>query len=73
MARILQTTFSNEMAWIDLIRWGRDKMGAIFQTTFSNGFFLNEITWISIKISSKFVPSDPINNVPALVKKTIIG
>ena len=30
--------------------------------------FLNENVWISIKISLKFVPKDPINNIPALVK-----
>ena len=29
--------------------------------------FLNENVWISIKISLKFVPSCPINNIPALV------
>ena len=29
--------------------------------------FLNENVWISIKISVKFVPMDPINNIPALV------
>ena len=30
--------------------------------------FLNEIIWISIKVSLKFVPRDPINNNPALVQ-----
>ena len=30
--------------------------------------FLNEIIWISIKISLKFVPRGPINNIPALVQ-----
>ena len=30
--------------------------------------FLNEIVWILIKISLKFVPKGPINNIPALVK-----
>ena len=29
--------------------------------------FLNENVWISIKISLKFVPKGPINNIPALV------
>ena len=28
----------------------------------------NENVWISIKISLKFVPQDPINNIPALVQ-----
>ena len=30
--------------------------------------FLNENAWISIKISLKFVPDDPINNIQALVQ-----
>ena len=29
--------------------------------------FLNENVWISIKISLKFVPNGPINNIPVLV------
>ena len=28
--------------------------------------FFNENVWISIKISLKLVPEDPINNIPAL-------
>ena len=31
-------------------------------------FFLKENVWISIKISRKFVPKGPINNIPALVQ-----
>ena len=31
--------------------------------------FLNENVWIPIKISLKFVPQGPINNIPALVQK----
>ena len=30
--------------------------------------FLNENVWISIKISLKFVPKGPINNIPPLVQ-----
>ena len=30
--------------------------------------FLNEYVWIPIKISMKFVPKGPINNIPALVQ-----
>ena len=30
--------------------------------------FLNEIVWISIKISLKFVLKGPVNNIPALVQ-----
>ena len=51
-----------------LTHWGRDKMAAIFQTTFSNGFSGNENVWISINISLKFVPRGPINNIPTLLQ-----
>ena len=30
--------------------------------------FLNENVWISIKVSLKFIPKCPINNIPALVQ-----
>ena len=30
--------------------------------------FSNENVWITIEISLKFVPKDPINNIPALVQ-----
>ena len=36
---------------------------AIFKCT-----FLNENVWIPIKISLKFVPQGPINNIPALIQ-----
>ena len=32
--------------------------------------FLNENVWIPIKVSLKFVPKGPINNIPALVQAT---
>ena len=60
-AAILQTAFSRE-----LTHWGRDEMVAIFQMTF-DGIFININLWIAIKISPKFVPFSPINNIPALV------
>ena len=41
-------------------------MAAITQTTFSKCIFLNENVWIPIKISLKFVPKGPINNIPAM-------
>ena len=52
----------------DLTHWGRDKMDAISQTTFSSAFFFNENVWIPIKILLKFVPKGPINTIPALVQ-----
>ena len=51
-----------------LTHWGRDKMAAISQTIFFKFIFLNGNVWISIKISRKFVPKGPINNIPALVQ-----
>ena len=51
-----------------LTHWGRDKMAAFSQTTLWNAFFFNENTRISIKVSLKFVPKGPINNIPALVQ-----
>ena len=49
-----------------LIHWSRDKMAVISHTTVSNAF-----PWMknSIKISLKFVPKDPINNISALVHR----
>ena len=42
---------------------GRHFADAIFK-----GIFLNENVWIPIKLSLKFVPKGPINNIPALVQ-----
>ena len=51
-----------------LTHWGRDKMDAIFQTPFSNRYSWMKNVWIVNKISLKFVPNVPINNIPALVQ-----
>ena len=51
-----------------LTHWDRDKMDAMSQTTFSKCIFLNENVWIPIKISLKFVPKGPINNIQAMVQ-----
>ena len=48
-----------------LTHWGRDKMDAILLL---KCIFLSESVWIPIKISMKFVPKGPINNIPALVQ-----
>ena len=47
--------------------WVRQN-GRHFPDDIFKWIFLNEIIWISIKISLKFVPSGPINNIPALVQ-----
>ena len=52
----------------ELTHWGQDKMDAIFQKTFSNGFSWIKNVWISIKIWFKFVPRGPVSNIPALVQ-----
>ena len=51
-----------------LTHWGRDKMDAISQTTFSSAFSWMKIFEFPIKISLKFVPKRSINNIPALVQ-----
>ena len=67
------SSVSKPMVWslhecfiIVLTHWGRDKMAAISQTTLSNAFSWMKI--FSIKISLKFVPKGPINNIPTLVQ-----
>ena len=44
---------------LTLTHWGRVKMAAIFK---------NENVWISIKVSLKFVPKGPINNIPTPIE-----
>ena len=53
---------------VHLTHWGRNKMDAISQTTFSNASFFNENEWISLQISLKFVLKGTINNIPAWVQ-----
>ena len=50
---------------INSIRPGQN--GCHFADTFKR-FFQGENVWISIKISLKFVPKAPINNIPSLVQ-----
>ena len=42
--------------------------GCHFADNIFKCIFLNENVWIPIKISLKFVPKGPINNIPALVQ-----
>ena len=42
--------------------------GCHFPNDIFQRIFLNENSWILIKISLKFVPKGPINNIPALVQ-----
>ena len=48
-----------------LTHWAWDKMNAIFQTTFSNGFSRMKMYEFWLKL--KFVHEGSINNIPALV------
>ena len=51
-----------------LTHWGRDKMYAISQTTFSSAFSWMKMFELRLKISLKFVPEDQINKIPSLVQ-----
>ena len=50
-----------------LTHWGRNKMAAIFHTTFSNSFSLMKIYELRLRFH-KFVPKVRIDNIPALVQ-----
>ena len=64
---VIEDKTFNLLQCVLLTRWGRDKIAAIFQTTFSN-----EFSWMEMyefrKISLKFVPKVPINTIQALVQ-----
>ena len=68
---ITETWVLSMMYWLDrqqndsswLTHWDRDQMATAFLATFSDAF-----SWISTKISLRFVPINPINNIPALVQ-----
>ena len=53
-----------------LTHWGRDKISAIWQTPYWNGFSWMKIYELRLKYQLKFVPIPecPINNIPALVE-----
>ena len=55
-------------ACLGLTHWGRDKMTAIFRTTFSNAFYWLKMLEFGLKKSMKFVPKVRINNIVALVQ-----
>ena len=49
-----------------LTNWGRDKMAAFSQTTFSNAFSLIKMFEFRLQFQLKYVPKGPINNIPTL-------
>ena len=63
-----QTNHQSHCFECNLTHWGRNKMKVISLTTFFRCIFLKENVWILIKIPLKFVPKDPFNKIPALVK-----
>ena len=52
--------------WVNKLR-PRDN-GRHFTDDIFKCIFMNENLWIPVKISLKFVPKGPINNIPALVQ-----
>ena len=52
--------------WINTLRPRQN--GRLFADDVFKCIFLNENVWISLKISLKFLPKVPINNIPALVQ-----
>ena len=54
------------VCWVNTLRPRQN--GRHFPDDIFKCIFLNENIWISIKISLKFVPKGPINNIPALVQ-----
>ena len=51
-----------------LTQWGRDKMAAIFRTTFSNRFSWMKKDEFRLRFHWFFFPEGPINNIPALAQ-----
>ena len=58
--------YDSYLFWINTLRPSQN--GIHFPDDILKCIFVNENVWISIKISLKFVPKGPINNIPALVQ-----
>ena len=57
-----------EEEWFVLNNQKSQTNGCNFADDIFKCIFLNEKVWIPIKISLKFVPKGPINNIPAMVR-----
>ena len=66
LSNYLDIHLANAINAINKLRPGQN--GRHFPDDILKCIFLNENVWISIKISPKFVPKGPINNIPALVQ-----
>ena len=53
---------------LKLSYWGRDKMAAMFQTTFSNGFSWKKMFEFWLKFHRSLFPRVQLTNIPALVQ-----
>ena len=53
-------------SWVNTLRPRQN--GRLFVDDIFKCIFLNENVWIPVKLSLKFVPKGPINNIPALVQ-----
>ena len=62
----LQDRLAYIRALINTLRPGQN--GRHFSDDIFKCIFVNENVWIPIKISMRFVPKGPINNIPALVQ-----
>ena len=63
---VLSTLFVEWLSYIITLRPRQNRRH--FAEDIFKCIFLNENVWIPIKISLKFVPQGPINNIPALVQ-----
>ena len=66
MTAILFSPHGNKIM-VDFIILGPRQNGRLFPDDIFKCIFLNENGYILIKISLKFIPKGPINNIPALV------
>ena len=60
-------TLSSQLLLCSVNTQGPRENGPHFADDIFKCIFFKENVWIPIKISLKFVPNDPFNNVPVLV------
>ena len=68
MCRLVFNDITNSSYHISIIALRPRQNGRHFADDIFKCIFLNENDWIPMKISLKFVPQGPINNIPALVQ-----
>ena len=66
LLRITHVTTVKKIILLNTLRTGKN--GRHFADDIFKCILLNQDVWISIKISLKFVPKVPINNIPALIQ-----